>query len=156
MKDCLGAVVNMIWHEFRAKWAAVFGSRPVKSKCAQPISVRQGHARHTSAGASTKLGRQERGKDKIQLIGCNMHASAWGGVCSYALDTAKGPRVEGRWCDLLESICCLARPSEKLWVATLNKDGGHDPSTAAVPTHSLSFILFTSLLSCYSVALLAW
>ena len=92
-----------------------------KQKHATHLSVKVPvHARHTSAGALTKLGWRETAKDKTRPIGCSIPASAWADVCSSALDTTEGPRVEGTGFGLLESLCCLTRPSEKLWVLTAN------------------------------------
>lgn len=128
----------MIWHKFRAKWAVAFGSRSAQKQMhATHLCASRSRCTHdnTSAGASTKLGRLERGKDKIWLTGCNMHVSAWGGVCSSAVDTTEGPRVEGRWSDHLESLYCLARPSEKL--RTVNRDG---PQKRCCSTHTQSFV----------------
>lgn len=113
MKDCLGACCqhDPTWVQSKVSrrvWLSP-GKKLMHATLSMSVKVAV-QTRHTSAGASTKLGIDGReGKDKIQLIGRSMHASAWGGVCSCALDTAEGPCVEGNWCDLLGSLCCLVK-----------------------------------------------
>lgn len=154
-KIVLVPVVNIIRHEFRAKWSAVFGSRPTKSSCTRtrlcPPRSQCTHDTHLQVHWP-KLDWRERGKDKIQLIGCSMHASARGGVRSRALDTQqRGPVWRG---DDVTSW----DPSAAYWgrlkrVSTGNKQKWRTWSMEALllSTHSFSFIL----LSCYSVALFA-